>query len=69
MDMYLEELGDLPENPESRVRLKPVRTGGLGLRRVDATAQRTVQTNWDEEYANAQLHAQAVLKNVGNGRW
>lgn len=47
-----------------------VRTGGL--RRADNFVRgkqaATRETNWDQEFADAQSHVASVLKNLGNGR-
>jgi hypothetical protein len=46
------------------------RTGSM-LRRADNFGRKQAvvrEANWDQEFADAQLHVASVLKNLGNGR-
>jgi hypothetical protein len=60
LDLWLESY-DLPEETSHRMTIKPVRTGGNGLRRHDAGVQRAAQENWEADYMNAKEHATSVL--------
>jgi hypothetical protein len=56
-----------PMGPGARVN----RTAGSMIRSADPFGRKQAvvrETNWDQEFADAQAHAASVMKNLGNGR-
>jgi hypothetical protein len=68
VELWLEDPMSFQDQEETATR--SIRTGGM-IRHADAFGRKQAvvrDTNWDQEFADAQAHVASVLKNIGNGR-